>query len=82
MFLNGVSSIDKKDYRKLPKGFQLMEFDYGYAVTYWKAQGSEWDNVLVLEENWPRQEDMRRRALYTAATRAKKKLVIIRNYCS
>lgn len=81
MFLNGVSSIDKKDYRKLPKDFQLMEFDYGYAVTYWKAQGSEWDKVLVLEEDWPKvSTESHRKALYTAATRAKKKLVIIRNY--
>ena len=29
------------------------EFAYAYAITCHKSQGSEWDKVLVLEENFP-----------------------------
>jgi len=54
------------------------EFTYAYAITIWKAQGSEWNNVVVLEENFPYDKDTHRRAMYTAATRASKRLVWIR----
>ena len=54
------------------------EFTYAYAVTYWKAQGSEWDNVVVLEEQFPYDKETHAKAMYTAATRASKKLVWIR----
>jgi len=55
-----------------------LEFTYGYAITAWKAQGSEWDKVLVLEESFPFDPEQHRRALYTAATRSSKNLVILR----
>ena len=54
------------------------EFTYAYAVTYWKAQGSEWDNVVVLEEQFPYDKETHAKAMYTAATRASKKLVWIK----
>lgn len=53
------------------------EFTYAYSMTVWKAQGSEWDKVLVLEEPFPFGED-HIKFMYTAATRAREKLVIIR----
>lgn len=53
------------------------EFAYGYAITVWKAQGSEWNNVLGFEEKFPFDRDEHRRFLYTMITRAKRKLVII-----
>ncbi|MBE6148273.1 MAG: hypothetical protein E7167_01990 [Firmicutes bacterium] len=53
-------------------------FDYGYAITCHKAQGSEYNKVLVLEE-WLKGGD-HARWLYTAATRAKEKLVIVKDY--
>ena len=53
------------------------EFTYGYAITCHKAQGSEWDNVLVLEEKFPFSTEEHARWLYTAATRAAEKLVIV-----
>lgn len=56
------------------------EFAYGYAITAHKSQGSEWDKVLVIEENFPFVPIEHARWLYTAATRAVNKLVIIRNY--
>lgn len=54
------------------------EFAYAYAITTHKAQGSEWDKVLVFEEGFPFVKDEHRRWLYTAVTRAKEKLVLIK----
>jgi len=51
---------------------------YGYALTCHAAQGSEWDKVLVIEENFPFDKLEHARWLYTAATRASDKLVIMR----
>lgn len=79
IFTEGKNTVNKDNFKKIP--VKLIEFDYGYAITYWKAQGSEWDNVLVLEENWPpKNTEEHQRAIYTAATRARNKLVIIKNY--
>jgi len=51
-------------------------WDFAYAITCHKAQGSEADDVVVFEERFGRPEDYRR-WLYTAVTRAKKTLVVI-----
>lgn len=54
------------------------EFAYGYAITCHKAQGSEWNKVLVLEEKYPFDKTEHARWLYTACTRASDKLVLLR----
>ena len=51
---------------------------YGYAITTHAAQGSEWDKVLVIEEEFPFSKEEHARWLYTAATRASSKLVLLR----
>lgn len=51
---------------------------YGYAITVHAAQGSEWDKVLVVEEDFPFVKREHARWLYTAATRASEKLVLLR----
>lgn len=53
-------------------------FSYGYAITTHKAQGSEWDKVLVLEETFPFDKEEHKRWLYTSVTRAAAKLVLVR----
>ena len=58
--------------------FIPKEFDYAYAITIWKAQGSEWNKVVVLEEDFPYDKETHARAIYTAATRASQKLVLVR----
>lgn len=55
-----------------------FEFIYGYAITCHKAQGSEWDKVLVYEEGFPFDREEHARWLYTAVTRASEKLVLVR----
>ena len=52
-------------------------FDWGYCLTTHKAQGSEAESVVVVEETGWMDEDMKRRWLYTSATRARKNLVLI-----
>ena len=53
------------------------EFDYGYALTVHKSQGSQWDNVVLFDESYAFREH-RARWLYTAVTRAAEKLTIVR----
>ena len=53
------------------------DFDYGYALTVHKAQGSQWDNVVLFDESYAFRET-RARWLYTAITRAAERLTIVR----
>jgi superfamily I DNA/RNA helicase len=53
-------------------------FDFGYAISVHRSQGSEWDDVLLIEERsqyWD--DEFYTRWLYTAATRARKRLFVI-----
>lgn len=54
-----------------------IEFNYGYAITGHRAQGSQWGKVLVLEESFPFDKTEHARWLYTTATRAEDKLTLI-----
>jgi hypothetical protein len=58
--------------------FVLTEDGNSYAITGHKAQGSQWEKVLVFEENFPFDKMEHARWLYTAATRASDKLVLVR----
>ncbi|WP_019222453.1 ATP-dependent DNA helicase [Bartonella rattaustraliani] len=53
------------------------DFDYGYALTVHKAQGSQWDNVVLFDESFAFR-DMYARWLYTGITRAAERLTIVR----
>ncbi len=53
------------------------DFDYGYALTVHKAQGSQWDEVVLFDESFAFRET-RARWLYTAITRAAERLTIVR----
>jgi len=52
-------------------------FDYGYALTVHKAQGSQWDHVALFDESGAFREH-RARWLYTAVTRAARRLTWVR----
>ena len=65
----------------IPKEYAPEQFDYGYVITAHKSQGSEYNKVLVLEEFLRSQgSEDHIRWLYTAATRASQKLIIVRDY--
>ena len=53
------------------------EFTFGYALTVHKAQGSQWNDVVLFDESWAFR-DTRERWLYTAVTRAAETLTIVR----
>ena len=55
----------------------ICRFEFAYAITCHKAQGSEFDFVIVFDESWAFGEESNR-WLYTAITRAKEKLLILR----
>jgi exodeoxyribonuclease V len=52
------------------------EFDYGYVLTVHKAQGSQWDDVVLFDESFAF-SDSRERWLYTGVTRAAKRLTVV-----
>ncbi len=52
------------------------EFDYGFALTVHKAQGSQWDRVTLFDESFAFREH-RDRWLYTAITRAAESVVVV-----
>lgn len=66
----GVPPMDCPDPSRKPIGFE-----YGYALTVHKSQGSEWDDVLLVDEY--DRADARIPWLYTGITRAAKRCLIV-----
>jgi exodeoxyribonuclease-5 len=60
-----------------PKRRSSDEFDFGYALTVHKAQGSQWDDVVLFDESYAFRED-RLKWLYTGVTRAAERLTVVR----
>jgi|GEM_PF-4895802 len=61
---------------------QFLHVDYGYALTPWKAQGSEWDNVCFVLDNWlkwlaGKKPIEAKKIVYTTLTRAKKTVLVL-----
>jgi exodeoxyribonuclease-5 len=52
------------------------EFDFGYVLTVHKAQGSQWDDVVLFDESFAF-SDSRARWLYTGITRAARRLTVV-----
>jgi exodeoxyribonuclease-5 len=69
-FTGGIEKIDWA--RRKP----YDEFDYGYVLTVHKAQGSQWDDVVLFDESFAF-PDSRERWLYTGVTRAAKRLTVV-----
>jgi len=66
----------------VPKDWKVLkdsqEFDFGYAITCHKSQGSQWDNVLIYDESWCFRDDWQR-WLYTSITRASEKITVVKS---
>jgi exodeoxyribonuclease-5 len=69
-FTGGIEQVDWQ--RRKP----YDEFDYGYVLTVHKAQGSQWDDVVLFDESFAF-PDSRQRWLYTGITRAAKRLTVV-----
>ena len=52
------------------------EFTFGYALTVHKAQGSQWDDVVLFDESFAFREH-RARWLYTGLTRAAETITVV-----
>ena len=71
----------RKRFEALAKNeyYNAIQVKFGYAVTCHKAQGGGWDNVLI-EQVWMPEPKLSReylRWLYTAITRARKRVYLI-----
>lgn len=65
-----------KEYKLLGHEYSIYsEFDFGYAITCHKSQGSQWEKVVVISEVLKPEEH--HRWLYTAITRSSEKLVLV-----
>ena len=74
------STDERMDILRSKSSFLLpYDFTYAYAITVWKAQGSEWDKVLLFEEDFPYNKEEKRKFIYTGITRAAKKLIVVLN---
>ena len=81
---HGILGIDLKELYKDDRSKYLSFVfdrsrvfgDYGYALTVHKSQGSEFDNVLLLDEPVGRTPQDKMRWRYTGVTRAAKNLII------
>jgi exodeoxyribonuclease-5 len=69
-FTGGIETIE------WPLRKRCDEFDYGYVLTVHKAQGSQWDDVVLFDESAAFGES-RQRWLYTGITRAAKRLTVV-----
>lgn len=74
--LNDKQRYDMTRCKKAPS--PPLDFTYGYVLTGWKAQGSQWNKILMFEEEFPYNKKERIKYLYTCATRAIDKLVIMK----
>jgi exodeoxyribonuclease-5 len=75
MITQGEPTITRENYRNFPSNYRLESFDYGYAITCHKSQGSEYPKVLVFEEVL--RANQHKEWLYTAVTRASEKLTLV-----
>jgi ATP-dependent exoDNAse (exonuclease V) alpha subunit len=69
-FLGGIEDLD------WPQRKKYDEFDFGYVLTVHKAQGSQWNDVVLFDESFAF-PDSRARWLYTGITRAAKRLTVV-----
>lgn len=70
-----------KDPNSEPANIKIWDYaylDYGYAISCHKSQGSGWEKVMVFDEGFGYDIDTKRRWLYTAITRAKKEILIVK----
>jgi exodeoxyribonuclease-5 len=55
----------------------MNPMDYGYAMTAHKAQGSQWERVVVCDDQFGFDKSTRDKWLYTAITRAQEEVIIV-----
>lgn len=77
IFTEKETTVNKDNWMMFPKNERAHEFDYAYACTVHKYQGSEAEKVVVYDE-WLGDTEFHRKWLYTAVTRSSKMLVVVK----
>ena len=76
IFTEGKTTVNQDNWKEFPKDIRPMEFDYGYAITVHKSQGSQYEKVILFNEYLGSDREHYLRWLYTGVTRASKKLIV------
>jgi exodeoxyribonuclease V len=75
---DALFEVSKKRFRLFDWGQVGHLFDFGYAMTAWKVQGSQFEDVLAILERMPgTSESDWRRYCYTVVTRASERICIV-----
>jgi exodeoxyribonuclease-5 len=68
----------KEEPDDVSKNNRADQFNYGYALTVHKAQGSQWNDVVIFDESDTFPDDIRKNLLYTAITRAAERVTLVK----
>ena len=78
---NLLAQAKRKDYFPLDRYWKELpyHFNYAYAITCWKAQGSEFPYILGYDCHWlkNKNKDEYIKYLYTLVTRAEKAVILV-----
>ena len=71
-----TAPYQQRDAIKNDRYLECEKFEFGYAITAHLSQGSQFDNVIVIDE--PMFGNINNRLSYVAITRAKKRLIYVK----
>ena len=60
-----------------PFGYYYDKFEFAYAITCHSSQGSTFENVMYLHEDFMRDPEDKKKLMYTAITRASNSLIFV-----
>lgn len=73
---NHMYAIPEEE-NETPFGYLYDKMEYAYAITVHSSQGSQYNNVLFLYEDFMRDPEDKKRMLYTGITRAVQNVTIV-----
>lgn len=71
-----TAPYQQRDILRNDKYLEGEKFEFGYCITAHLSQGSQFDNVIVIDE--PMMGDINNRLAYVAITRARKRLIYVK----
>lgn len=71
-----TAPYQQRDILRGDKYLEGEKFEFGYCITAHLSQGSQFDNVIVIDE--PMMGDINNRLAYVAITRARKRLIYVK----
>lgn len=76
LLTTGTPTVNSNNFKEFYNVQRPVEFDYAYAITAHRSQGSQWNNVLVFAEQMGNEEYFRK-WLYTSCTRSVERCIIM-----